>query len=129
MQKIKNSILAVLALALLMVPVMGTLSNPVAAATNAKQEVCEGLGTGANCSGAGQPSINNTISNVIDLMSAITGVVSVIMIIIAGFRFVTANGDSGTIAAARRTVIYALVGLVVVVLSQTLVKYVVDRVA
>jgi Tfp pilus assembly protein PilN len=48
------------------------------------------------------------------------------MIIYGGFRYVTSAGDSSKITAARQTIMYALVGLVVVALSQLLVKFVLN---
>jgi hypothetical protein len=50
------------------------------------------------------------------------------MIIISGFRFITANGDAATVAAARRTLMYALVGLLVVLMSQAIVWFILQRV-
>lgn len=130
MQKLKKLLLIGIMAALTMLPVFGGIAGVVSAAPNAKSEICEGIGGGggANCAVAGQPSVNGTIKTVINIFSAIAGIAAVIMIIVGGFRFITSNGDSGGIAAARRTVLYAAVGLVVVAISQTLVKFIVDRI-
>lgn len=97
----------------------------------AKDEVCSGVGavsgTGG-CSTNEGPSINTIIVNVVNILSLIVGIVSVIMIIIAGFRYVTSGGDSGSISTAKNTIIYAIVGLVVVAFSQTIVKFVLSKV-
>jgi hypothetical protein len=68
------------------------------------------------------------IAVVVNVLSIIIGVVSVIMIMVAGFRFVTSNGDSNSVASARSTVIYAIVGLVVTALAQIIVWFVLHKV-
>ena len=40
------------------------------------------------------------------------------MIIVAGLSFITANGDAQAIAKARGSIIYALVGIVIVGIAQ-----------
>lgn len=57
-------------------------------------------------------------------MSIILGAIAVIMIVIGGFKFVTSGGDTNAVASAKNTIIYALVGLVVVALAQVIVHYV-----
>lgn len=64
---------------------------------------------------------------VINILSLIVGVASVIVIIISGLRFITSGGDSSQTAAARQGIIYAIVGLVVVILAQSIVAFVLTR--
>jgi hypothetical protein len=130
MQKLKKLLLIGVMAALTMLPVFGGVTSVASAAPDAKSEICSGLGGsgGASCSVSGQPNINTTIKKIVDIASAIAGITAVIMLVVAGFRFITANGDSGSVASARRTVMYAVVGLVVVAISQTLVKFVIDKV-
>jgi type IV secretion system pilin len=45
---------------------------------------------------------------------AIVAIVATVTIVLAGIRFITADGDSSKIAAARQTIIYAVVGLAIV---------------
>lgn len=128
MRKSKHFVLVVAAVfGLLFAPLF--VGGGTVAAQASDQAACEGLGGTWNgaCSVANQPSIDGVVLRVIQLMSAIAGVVAVIMIVISGFRFITANGDSSTVAAARRTLIYALVGLVVVAISQTIVWFILRR--
>ena len=102
------------------------------AATSSTDAVCQGvaLTTGTTgCSDAkGSPSVQSTITLVINVLSFVVGFAAVIMIIIGGFRFITAGGDSGKVASAKDSVLYSIVGLVVVVLAQTIVKFVLNKV-
>lgn len=94
-----------------------------------KSTVCSTLGSGSDCSS--QPSngisLNGVIGAVINVLSAIVGVTAVIMLIIGGFRYITSNGDSGRISAAKNTIIYAIVGIIVVALAQFIVQFVLHK--
>jgi hypothetical protein len=74
-------------------------------------------------------SLSTTLTNIVNVLSVIIGVGAVIMLIISGLRYVTSAGDSGQITSAKHTFIYALVGLIIVALAQSLVKFVINRVA
>ena len=76
----------------------------------------------------GKKTINDTIANIINIFSWIVGTVAVIMIIYGGFRYVTAGGDSGNVSSAKNTILYAVVGLVIVAISQAIVWFVLDTV-
>lgn len=77
----------------------------------------------------GTSGINTVIENVVNIFSIIVGIVSVIMIIYGGFRYVTSGGDSGNVSSAKNTIIYAVIGLVVVALAQFIVQFVLDKVS
>lgn len=70
---------------------------------------------------------NSTVATVINVFSVIVGAVSVIMIIYGGFRYVTSGGESGNISSAKNTILYAIIGLVIVALSQFIVKFVLSK--
>lgn len=76
----------------------------------------------------GSDGINNIITDIVNIFSVIVGIVSVIMIIYGGFRYVTSGGDAGNVSNAKNTIIYALIGLVVVALAQFIVQFVLDKV-
>lgn len=82
-------------------------------------------------SGAETPpeeSVNNIITTVINVLSLVIGVIAVIMIIIGGFKYITSSGDAGNVTSAKNTILYAVVGLVVVALAQIIVRFVIGRV-
>lgn len=98
-----------------------------------KTEVCQGANaegsTSKGCDQAGSAqSLNKTLALVINMLSFIGGVIAVIMIIVAGFKFMTAQGDSGSIASARNTLLYAIVGLVIIAMAQVIVQFVIKKV-
>ena len=54
-------------------------------------------------------------------------IAAVIMIIWGGFRYVTSGGDSNKVSSAKNTIIYAVIGLIIVALAQFIVKFVLDK--
>lgn len=73
--------------------------------------------------------VNDIVELVINLFSIIVGVISVIMIIIGGLKYITSGGDSGNVTGAKNTILYAVVGLVVVALAQFIVRFVLAKVS
>ncbi len=93
---------------------------------DAKSEACAAIGD-SKCSG-GTSSVQTLIKNIINVLSAIGGIIAVIMVIIGGFKFVTSGGDSNASASARNTIIYALVGLIIIAFAQIIVQFVLQRI-
>jgi hypothetical protein len=71
--------------------------------------------------------LNAIIRTVINVFSIVVGVVAVIMIIVGGLKYITSGGDSGNITSAKNTILYAIVGLIVVALAQIIVRFVLER--
>ena len=70
-------------------------------------------------------NLESIVSTVIKTMLFIVGVLSVIMIIYAGIRYVTAHGDKDQIKGAQNTLVYAIAGLVIAILAYAIVNFVV----
>ncbi len=89
-------------------------------------------GNGSTCTpantGAGTQRIQDIVTTIVNIFSVIVGIVAVIMIIYGGFKYITSGGDSGNITSAKNTIIYAVIGLVIVALAQFLVQFVLDKV-
>lgn len=65
---------------------------------------------------------------VVNILSAVVGIAAVIMIIVSGISYMTSQGDSSKIQSAKNTIIYAVVGLIVVLLSRTIIGFVAGKV-
>ena len=109
----------------------GVLAAPLATASvaaSAQSDICSGLGeAGGSCSGGSGP-INHTLANIANIISVIAGVAAVIMLIIGGVKYITSNGEASNISSAKNTIIYAIVGLVIVALAQSIVHFVLSKV-
>lgn len=124
LKKILLIVAAVMSIGLLVAPVAGYAA---VIDSETRSNILEGVPGDAN-DNAGK-TINDTIKLVIDILSFVVGVVAVIAIIVAGLQFITANGDASKVSKARMSIMYAVVGLVVVAIAQVIVRFVVNRLA
>jgi hypothetical protein len=76
---------------------------------------------------AATTSLNGTIRNLIKVLSIAVGIVAVVMIMIGGFRYVTSGGKQESVASAKNTIMYAIIGLVIVALAQIVVQFVLKK--
>jgi hypothetical protein len=128
MVKIKTLITTLLLVALFFVyanPVNVLADNPAANAIG--QGACDAAGQ-ANCTDKqSATSVNTTVTNVINILSVAVGLVAVIMIIVAGLRYISSGGAQDKVAAAKNTILYAVIGLVIVALAQVIVHFVIQK--
>jgi len=73
--------------------------------------------------------LNSLVTSVISLLSWAIGVVAVFMIIVGGFKYITSGGDTAGVTAAKNTILYAIIGLVIVALAQVIVKFILGRIS
>ncbi|MCA1807365.1 MAG: pilin [Actinobacteria bacterium] len=73
-----------------------------------------------------EDQVQGIITTTINIFSLVVGVISVIMIIIGGLKYITSGGDSGNVTGAKNTILYAVIGLVVVALAQVIVRFVLN---
>lgn len=130
-QKLKYT-LAAIALMLGLSSVLFAPDVSAALFDGAKSEACAGTqlnrGSGPGCTSTASDNLSETLKKGINLLTIVVGIMAVIMLIIGGMRFVLSNGDSNKVTSARNTIIYALIGLILVAFAQVIVKFVLDRV-
>ena len=76
---------------------------------------------------AGGPSINSGIGTAVTIMTIVVGFASVIMILLGGYRYITSAGDPNKAAAAKNTILYALIGVVLVALAQLILRFTIAK--
>lgn len=123
-----NAALVFAAAVLPMMAVSGVVSAQADIETSLNKGACLNVND-PNC-GTESPeeSVDNIIETVINVFSFVVGVISVIMIIVGGLKYITSGGDSGNVSGAKNTILYAIIGLVVVALSQVIVRFVLGQV-
>jgi uncharacterized membrane protein len=87
-----------------------------------REEACASIGA-SNCQSNGGSSIGKIMKTVTNVFSVVVGFIAVIMIIIGGMKYVTSGGDASKVASAKNTLIYAIVGLVIVALAQFIAQF------
>ena len=83
--------------------------------------------TGGSTQGSAEDRVTKIAQDVIRIFSYVVGIISVIMVIVGGFQYVTSGGDSGKVTTAKNTIMYALIGIVIVALSQIMVNFVLAK--
>ncbi len=97
----------------------------VAFAADAKTSVCEGVGSlesGNTCTEPTEGNVNSLVAAVVSILSWIAGIAAVVMVILSGIKYSTSGGDANKVGAAKKTLLYALIGLVIAVLTQVIVR-------
>lgn len=131
--KIKKGMTGLLvALALLGLPVALSLSTAgQASAADIQDCLTSGtnldLSTDCSSTETKDANIGDIATTVVNIISIVVGVVAVIMIIFGGAKYITSGGESGKITGAKNTIIYALIGLVIVALAQVIVHFVLNK--
>jgi hypothetical protein len=136
-QKLKNKLIILASILALAVPAMVPVAVYAAGDSNlVQQNLCNGsnfnvtttAGSKSDCPDAsGTGGINALLKKVVNVISAIVGVVAVVMIIVGGFKYITSGGDSNNVSGAKNTIIYAIIGLVIVALAQVIVHFVLNN--
>lgn len=122
--KLKQTIKTlIVAGAVLLGGVLLPVAQPALVHGAAKDEVQKGI----NQVGGKENDTNLTdfIKDIINILLFVIGAVAVIMIIIGGIRYVLSNGEQANVKAAKDTILYAVIGLVVALLAYAIVNFVV----
>jgi hypothetical protein len=101
----------------------------VGAAVDIRGNLCAGASFDAegNCAAEAEnagSNLTNYIATAINIFSVVVGIIAVVMIIIGGVKYITSGGDAGNVTGAKNTILYAIIGLVVVALAQIIVQFV-----
>lgn len=78
----------------------------------------------ANPNPGEETTLEEILKNVINAALFIVGAASVIMMIYGGIRYTLSAGNATHVTAAKNTILYALIGLIVAVLAYAIVNFV-----
>lgn len=68
-------------------------------------------------------------TNVINIALFIIGALAVLMLIIGGIRYTISGGDTAAVTAAKNTILYAIIGIIVAILAYAIVNFVLVNLA
>ncbi len=105
---------------------MNAISQLIHFANAQTDAACVGLTVAGGSCDAGKGLMGN-FQVIANTLIFIVGAISVLMVIIGGLRYVLSNGDSAGLKSAKDTILYALIGVVVAMLSYALVAFVISR--
>ncbi len=106
------------------------ISTAVALSMISAQHALAEFGPIPNVSGtATTGDIRSTVVSILQAVLSFMGLVAVVVIIIAGIRLVVAGADEGQREKAKNTVLYAVIGLVLILLAQAIVSFIDNEIA
>lgn len=130
-KSLKTMLLTFFSTGVLLIPVIA----PAVAYAAIDEQLCAGAQLDIN-SAACNPSdpeaednVNRIIRLIINLFSVIVGIISVVMIIVGGVKYITSGGASEKVTGAKNTILFAVIGLIVVALAQIIVRFVLSKVS
>lgn len=122
----------VVSIAIMICAVFGlaTLSI-VSLSNNVSAQVSDGIGaaTTSEMEGRKIDGDSGLVKSVVNILLWVIGILSIIMIIFSGIRYVTSSGDASKTKAAQNTLIYSVVGLIVAIMAWAIVDLVVNKFA
>ena len=72
--------------------------------------------------------LKDTIANIINIALGFLGIVAVVIIIYAGFKWMTAAGNEDQAGEAKKMITQAVAGLVVIFLAWVIANFAIDRI-
>lgn len=118
------SSLTVFAFSLAAVITVGFTSSVSAqGAVQAGADAARGSGMPATLFGDG-----GVITTITNTLLFVVGALAVIMIIVGGIRYATSGGNASNVTAAKNTILYAIVGLIIAFLAFAAVNWVLSAI-
>ena len=124
----------ILGVALTIFGAIGILAQPTLAVKcpdGSKNSTAESLTlcnaeTSSKASSEGE--VKGKVNNTIKLIIGVVGLLAVVFILVGGFQMATSAGNPAKVAKAKNTILYAVIGLVVALLSYAIVDFVLDKI-
>lgn len=100
-------------------------SGKVGGTSASNTSVCKDVNTQSK---SNKNPILNILKTALNIISYVAGIAAIILIVIAGITFMTSGGDPQSVSSARNTIIYAIVGIIILVVSQAIITFIIDKV-
>lgn len=78
----------------------------------------------ANNLGIPITSASGTMTGLLNTTYWLAGIIAIIIIIIAGFMYVTSTGDAAKVAKAKNAILYAIIGLIIIIFAYVITGFI-----
>lgn len=68
------------------------------------------------------------VTMVVNALLFVVGFLSVIMLIFGGLRYIVSGGNASAVTAAKNTILYAIVGLIIAIFAYAIVNFVIGSI-
>jgi Type IV secretion system pilin len=98
-----------------------------------KDAICQGVQYASGATGCDDVGDTAKIPGIVNLgirlFQMVIGIIATFTIIQAGLSYITSGGDAAKTKTARERILYAAIGLGVVILAEVIVRFVLNRVS
>lgn len=89
----------------------------------------EGLGDVGGAAELSDTELPEIIGTLINVFLSILGIIFLVLVLYAGFLWMTAAGDTGKVDKAKTLLTQAIIGLILILASYAIANFVVDAIA
>lgn len=75
----------------------------------------------------GNRDIRETIASIINVLMGLLGIVAVVIILIGGFKWMTAGGNEEKVGEAKKLIMQGIIGLVIILSSWAIARFVLTQ--
>lgn len=106
----------------------GTKGSGSGSASGARSKALEGLTSISGAAGS-DTDLMSLVTNILNAVFLVIGVIAVVVIIIGGVNYTTSQGDPSKVKKAKDTILYGIIGLIVSLLAYAIVNFVLTNIA
>ena len=121
---------SIISIAIMICAVFGaSVLSTASLSGSASAQISEGINTATTSEMKGKSidGDNGLVKTVVNVLLWAVGILSVIMIIFSGFRYITSAGDASKTKCAQSALTYSVVGLIVAIMAYAIVNMVINR--
>lgn len=74
----------------------------------------------------GQTDIRTMTASIINVLMSLLGILAVVIILLGGFKWMTAMGDEDKVGEAKKLISQGIVGLVIILSAWAIARFVID---
>ncbi len=82
----------------------------------------------ASTAGLGEANLVDTIAQIIRIALGFLGVISVVIILLGGFKWMTAGGNDDKVKKAKQLLFSGIIGLVIIISAYAIASFVIDSI-
>ena len=122
---------SIISIAIMICAVFGaSVLSTASLSGSASAQISEGINTATTSEMKGKSidGDNGLVKTVVNVLLWAVGILSVIMIIFSGFRYITSAGDASKTKSAQSALTYSVVGLIVAIMAYAIVNMVIGKI-
>lgn len=111
----------------LAVPFLAAVQLPIAHAQGTELDADNLLSEDfRGATGLGEADLESTIGNIINVVLGFLGIVAVVIVLLGGFKWMTAGGNDEKVAEAKKLLVAGVIGLAIILSAYAITSFVIS---